>query len=53
MSRIVDLYIKHLNKQVEHYWNIYHFDMTPNHISHNNEADAFKHCYMQAELTFW
>ena len=51
MSKIVDLYIKHLNKQVEHYWNIYHFDMTPNHTSYNNEADAFKHCYMQAELT--
>ena len=53
MSKIVDLYIKHLNKQVEHYWNIYHFDMTPHHTSHNNEADAFKHCYMQAELTLW
>lgn len=53
MSKIVDLYTKHLNAVVEHYWNIYHFDMTPNHTSYNNEADAFKHTYMQAELTLW
>lgn len=50
---IVDLYVKHLNNMVEHYWQIYHFDMEPNHTSHNNEADAFKHTYMQAELTLW
>lgn len=53
MSKIVDLYIKHLNAVVEHYWNVYHFDMTPNHTSHNNEGDAFKHCYFQAELTLF
>ena len=45
------LYIEHLDKQVEKYWNIYHFNMEPNHVSHNNEGDAFKHCYMSAELT--
>ena len=38
---------------VEHYWNIYHFDMSLNHTSHNNEGDAFKHCYFQAELTLF
>ena len=53
MSFITDLYTKHLNKRVEYYWNIYNFDMSPNHTSHNNEGDAFKHCYMQAELTLW
>ena len=46
-------YVKHLNKQVEKYWNIYHFDMNPNHTSHNNEADAFKHCFWQAEMTLF
>ena len=43
-------YVKHLNKQVEKYWNIYRFDMEPGHISHNNEGDAFKHAFMAAEL---
>ena len=43
-------YVKHLDKQVEKYWNIYHFDMEPGHISHNNEGDAFKHAFMAAEL---
>lgn len=51
MNFITEKYTKHLNAVVEHYWNIYHFDMTPNHTSYNNEADAFKHTYMQAELT--
>lgn len=44
-------YEKHLNSKVEKYYNIYHFSMEPNHTSHNNEADAFKHAYMSAELT--
>lgn len=46
-------YTKHLNGLVEKYWNIYHFDMSPNHTSYNNEADAFKHCYWQAEMTLF
>lgn len=46
-------YTKHLDNLVEKYWQIYHFDMNPNHTSHNNEGDAFKHCMFQAELTFW
>ena len=44
-------YVKYLNKKVEKYWNIYHFDMEPGHISHNNEGDAFKHAFMAADLT--
>ena len=48
------LYVKHLDKKVEKYWNIYHFNMDPNHTSYNNEGDAFKHTFMTAELTlFW
>ena len=47
------MYMKHLNNKVEHYWNIYHFDMEPNHTSYNNEGDAFKHCYSQAEFTLF
>lgn len=50
---IKKLYTRHLNNLVEHYWNIYHFDMGENHIAYNNEGDAFKHCMFQAELTFW
>lgn len=50
---IKDWYINHLNKKIEYYWNIYHFNMNPNHTSYNNEGDAFKHCYFQAELTLW
>ena len=46
-------YTKHLNALVEKYWQIYKFDMNPNHTSYNNEGDAFKHCMFQAELTFW
>lgn len=46
-------YVKHLDKQVEKYWNIYHFDMEPNHQSYNNEGDAFKHCYMSCEFALW
>ena len=46
-------YTKHLDALVEKYWQIYHFDMNPNHTSYNNEGDAFKHCMFQAELTFW
>ena len=43
-------YVKYLDKQVEKYWNIYHFNMDPDHTSHNNEGDAFKHTFMAAEL---
>lgn len=50
---ISELYTKHLNKKVEEYWNIYHFDMEPGHRSYNNEGDAFKHCYWQAEMTLF
>lgn len=46
-------YTKHLDGLVEKYWQIYKFDMNPNHTSYNNEGDAFKHCMFQAELTFW
>ena len=46
-----ETYTEHLNKKVEKYYTIYHFSMEPNHTSHNNEADAFKHTYMSAELT--
>lgn len=46
-------YTRHLDGLVEKYWQIYHFDMNPNHTSYNNEGDAFKHCMFQAELTFW
>ena len=52
-SIISNLYTKHLNNKVEEYWNIYHFDMEPGHRSYNNEGDAFKHCYWQAEMTLW
>ena len=45
------IYVKYLDKKVEKYWNIYHFDMEPGHISHNNEGDAFKHTFMAADLT--
>ena len=48
-----DNYVKHLDRKVEKYYNIYHFSMEPNHTSYNNEADAFKHTYMSAELTLW
>ena len=50
---ISNLYTKHLNAKVEEYWNIYHFDMTPGHQAYNNEGDAFKHCYWQAEMTLF
>lgn len=46
-------YTKHLDGLVEKYWQIYKFDMNPDHTSYNNEGDAFKHCMFQAELTFW
>lgn len=46
-------YTKHLDAEVEKYWQIYHFDMNPNHISYNNEGDAFKHTFWQAEMTLW
>ena len=46
-----EAYEKHLNEKVENYYEIYHFSMEPGHTSHNNEADAFKHTYMAAELT--
>ena len=47
------IYVKHLDKKVEEYYNVYHFNMDPNHTSYNNEGDAFKHTYMSAELTLW
>ena len=50
---IIELYNKHLNEKVEKYWNIYHFDMGKDHRAYNNEGDAFKHCYSQAELTLF
>lgn len=50
---IIELYNKHLNEKVEKYWNIYHFDMELGHRAYNNEGDAFKHCYSQAELTLF
>ena len=50
---ILEKYVEHLNSKVEKYYNIYHFSMEPNHTSHNNEADAFKHTYMSAELTVY
>ena len=52
-KKIKEIYMKHLNNKVEYYWNIYHFDMEPNHTSYNNEGDAFKHCYSQAEFTLF
>ena len=52
-KKIKEAYTKHLNNKVEKFWNIYHFDMEPNHTSYNNEGDAFKHCYWQAELTLF
>ena len=53
ITKLIELYSKHLNKQVEKYWQIYHFDMSKEHRSYNNEGDAFKHCYFQAELTLF
>ena len=50
---ILEKYVEHLNSKVEKYYNIYHFSMEPNHTSHNNEADAFKHAFMQAQLALW
>ena len=50
---IKKIYTKHLNSQVEKYWQIYNFDMNPNHTSYNNEGDAFKHTFWQAEMTLW
>ena len=44
-------YLKYLDRKVEKYWKIYHFSMEPNHTSHNNEGDAFKHAFMAADLT--
>lgn len=37
-----------------HYNDLYKFEMTTGkNATHNNEADAFKHAYMQAQLTLW
>ena len=52
-KKIKEIYMNHLNNKVEYYWNIYHFDMEPKHTSYNNEGDAFKHCYSQAEFTLF
>ena len=47
-------YLEHLDKEVLRYAKIYSLDMgEDNKTSHNNEGDAFKHCFMQAELTLW
>ena len=45
-------YSSHVVKQVKHYQKVYGFDM-PNGSTHNNEADAFKHTFMQAELAIY
>ena len=51
---IINWYKKHLDKKVLYYAGIYDFDMGPDgKTSHNNEGDAFKHCFFQAELSFW
>ncbi len=37
-----------------HYQKKYNFNIgTGNHATWNNEADAFKHTYMQAQLALW
>ena len=43
---------KHIESQVRHYQKLYKFDM-PNNSTHNNEADAFKHTFMQAVLALY
>lgn len=53
MGMISKLYKKHLDSKVEEYWQIYHFDMEPGHVSYNNEGDAFKHCYWQVEMALF
>lgn len=51
---IIKIYTKHLDKMVLEYAQIYHFDMGKDgKTSVNNEGDAFKHCLMQAELSFY
>ena len=48
------IYTKHLNNIVLYYAGIYGFDMGEDRLtSHNNAGDAFKHCFMSAELTLW
>ena len=48
----IEIFTQYINSKVEKYYNIYHFDMTykGEHRSYNNEADAFKHTFMQAFL---
>jgi len=47
-------YTKFLEERVIYYSTIYHFDMSPDgKTSYNNEGDAFKHCFMSAELSLW
>ena len=44
------LYTEHMTSRVNEYQKKYGFNM-PNGDAHNNEADAFRHTFMQAELT--
>ena len=46
------LYAEHMTSRVNEYQKQYGFDM-PNGVAHNNEADAFRHTFMQAELTIF
>ena len=46
---IEDVYSNRVVKLVHKYQKKYGFDME-NNSTHNNEADAFKHAFMQAEL---
>lgn len=54
IKKIAGLYQEHLVRKVLFYCNLYHIDLGKDGITHyNNEADAFKHCYWQAEMTLW
>lgn len=53
IQKIKHKYHSHLDNVVKHYYDIYHFDMGKELLSYNNEGDAFKHCYFQAELSLW
>ena len=49
----IEIFTQYIDSKVEKYYKIYHFNMDYNgqHRSYNNEADAFKHTFMQADLT--
>lgn len=54
IKKITELYQDHLIKMVLFYCNLYHIDLGKDGVTHyNNEADAFKHCFFQAEMTLW